>query len=79
MAHPQQQQQQQQQGALTPEQVASFREKGFLVLPGAATVQQCEALKARMSELLTSFDVDAVRSIFSTRNQVSMSREPRDR
>ncbi len=48
-----------------------FYEKGYLALPGFATVEQCEALKTRIRELIDKdFDPQAIRSIFSTTNQV---------
>ncbi|KAL6745238.1 hypothetical protein V8C86DRAFT_2984461 [Haematococcus lacustris] len=59
-------------GCLSPQQVAKFREDGFLVLPRFSSAAQCDKLRQRMSHLLQQFDPDSVRSIFSTTNQVKL-------
>ncbi|GAB4820617.1 hypothetical protein N2152v2_007663 [Parachlorella kessleri] len=58
-------------GLLTPEQLESFSEQGFLVLRDFASPQEVAALKARGCELLAQFEPDASSSVFSTRNQTA--------
>jgi phytanoyl-CoA hydroxylase len=45
---------------------ASFERDGYLVLPGFVPRAECEALRARMAELVAAFDPGEVRTIFST-------------
>lgn len=60
-------------GGLSPQQVQQFREDGFLAIPAFASPDELSALKARVAELLASFNPDAQKgSIFSTRNQARM-------
>lgn len=49
-----------------------INEKGYLVMESFASEDEIGALRKRMSELLTQFDC-SVSSIFSTKNQVSLS------
>jgi phytanoyl-CoA hydroxylase len=50
--------------------VASHRQRferdGYLVLPGFVARAECEALRARMAELVEAFEPGAVRTVFST-------------
>src|ERR671919_2430575 len=46
---------------------ADFERDGYLVLPGFVPDAQCDALRARMAELLAAFDPAEVATIFSTR------------
>jgi len=52
-------------GGLSPEQVAKYREDGFLVVPEFATAQEVAAMKQRATELVDGFDPATI-SIFST-------------
>jgi hypothetical protein len=45
---------------------ADFEREGYLVLPGFVPEAECEALRARMAELVAAFDPSEVRTIFST-------------
>jgi phytanoyl-CoA hydroxylase len=45
---------------------ADFEREGYLVLPGFVPEAECEALRARMAELVAAFDPGEVRTIFST-------------
>ena len=49
-----------------------FHEQGYLALPGFASVEECKALQKRIAALTEQFDPQTVRSIFSTKNQVSV-------
>ena len=43
------------------------RRNGFLVLPGFVAAEQCDTLRARMDEMLETFEPAEVATIFSTR------------
>lgn len=49
---------------------ARFERDGFLVLPGFVSPSECTALMARADELVRSVDLDALRSVFSTTEQL---------
>lgn len=55
---------------LTPQQIESFREKGYLVVPGFASPQEVAALKERAEALVEGFDPESI-SIFTTKNQAA--------
>jgi phytanoyl-CoA hydroxylase len=55
--------------ALTTDQVERYRAEGFLVLEGFAPASACDRLRERMEELLAGFDVEGVRTVFSTDDQ----------
>jgi phytanoyl-CoA hydroxylase len=55
--------------ALTTDQVERYRAEGFLVLERFAPEAACDRLRARMEELLAGFDVEGVRTVFSTEDQ----------
>jgi phytanoyl-CoA hydroxylase len=55
--------------ALTPEQQASWHREGFLVLPGFASGEACDALRARMAELLEQLDPAGLATVFRTDDQ----------
>jgi phytanoyl-CoA hydroxylase len=59
---------------LTEEQVAEFKEQGFLAIPDFSTPQEVEALLGCGTSLIRDMDVNTV-SIFSTRNQTSQTDE----
>jgi phytanoyl-CoA hydroxylase len=46
---------------------ADFERDGYLVLPGFVSAEQCDALRARMAEMLEAFEPAEVATIFSTR------------
>ncbi|DAZ96871.1 TPA: hypothetical protein N0F65_008832 [Lagenidium giganteum] len=54
---------------LTAEQVAFFRENGFLHVPGMLPPAECDALRARANDYVAKCDVSAHRSIFTTNDQ----------
>src|SRR5215213_2007959 len=58
---------------IDPEQVAQFRENGFLALEGFASAEACDALRRRAEALVEQFDPEGVVSIFSTREQTRTS------
>lgn len=49
---------------------ARFERDGFLVLPGFVSPSECTALMARADELVRSVDLEALRSVFSTTEQL---------
>ena len=55
---------------LTAEQIADFRDQGFLVLECFVAAEACEALRARAEELLANSDPGALPSVFSTTTRV---------
>ena len=58
---------------LTREQLQKYKRDGFLVIQDFVSATQCAELRARAGELLAEFDPQAVRSIFSTREQTRTS------
>jgi phytanoyl-CoA hydroxylase len=60
---------------LTPEQLAGFRADGFLVLENFSGPVECDSLRARAEEMVSHFDSEGVRSIFTTREQTRKSDE----
>jgi phytanoyl-CoA hydroxylase len=44
-----------------------FERDGYLALPGVVPAEQCDALRARMAEMLEAFEPAEVATIFSTR------------
>ena len=55
--------------SISAEQLARYRDDGFLVLGGFAAEESCDRLRARAEELVQEFDPAEVVSIFSTREQ----------
>lgn len=55
--------------SISPEQVAQYREDGFLVLERFADANVCDELRARAERLVQEFDPREVVSIFSTHEQ----------
>jgi phytanoyl-CoA hydroxylase len=55
--------------SLSSEQIAQYRETGFLVLERFADESACDQLRARAAELVHRFDPREVISIFSTHEQ----------
>lgn len=51
---------------LTDAQRQSFADNGVLVLPGFYSAEECDALRARMHELIAEFDPTTVSTVFST-------------
>ena len=60
-------------GGVSPEQAASFREHGYLVLPGFADVATVDSLRRRGEQLLRDFKPEAHPSVFSTTRQAETS------
>src|SRR5687768_12179786 len=60
---------------LTTEQLATFDEQGWLVVPDFADTATCDALMARAEEMIAGFDPDAHRSVFTTDDQTRTSDE----
>ena len=58
---------------IDPEQLAQFREDGFLTLEGFVSPAACDALRERAESLVERFDPAGVVSIFSTREQARTS------
>ena len=54
---------------LSPQQLADYNERGFLVLEDFADHNSCDRLRHRAEELVQEFDPAEVVSIFSTREQ----------
>src|SRR5690554_3843557 len=54
---------------ISEQQIAEYRDTGFLVLENFASDGDCERLRARAKELVQEFDPAEVVSIFSTREQ----------
>lgn len=54
---------------ISEQQVAQYRDTGFLVLENFASESDCDRLRARAQELVEEFDPAEVVSIFSTREQ----------
>ena len=53
-------------GVLTPEMKEAYAQDGFLVLTGYKSAADCDALTARMSELIDAFDPHEHASVFET-------------
>jgi phytanoyl-CoA hydroxylase len=58
--------------ALDQTQIDAWERDGFLAIPGAIPLEQCEALMARAAEIVDAFDPETV-SIFSTHEQTRTS------
>ncbi|GAB3479081.1 phytanoyl-CoA dioxygenase family protein [Marinomonas epiphytica] len=54
---------------LTEKQVAQYHEEGYLVLESLIPSEICDQLQCRMSELMSGFDPESVRSVFTTNEQ----------
>ena len=54
---------------LTQFQVDQYHNNGYLVLESVVPESICDALKSRMAQLMTVFEPEAVRSIFTTNQQ----------
>ena len=54
---------------ISEQQIAQYRDTGFLVLEDFASESECDRLRARAAELVQEFDPAEVVSIFSTREQ----------
>lgn len=54
---------------LTEQQIAQYHEEGFLVLESLIPSETCDQLQNRMSELMSGFDPESVRSVFTTNEQ----------
>ena len=54
---------------ISEQQIAQYRDTGFLVLENFASESECDRLRGRAAELVQEFDPAEVVSIFSTREQ----------
>lgn len=54
---------------LSPQQLANYNERGFLVLEGFTDHSSCNRLRRRAEELVQEFDPAEAVSVFSTREQ----------
>ena len=54
---------------ISEQQIAQYRDTGFLVLENFANASDCNSLRARANELVQEFDPAEVVSIFTTREQ----------
>jgi phytanoyl-CoA hydroxylase len=55
--------------SISREQIAQYKDNGFLVLEGFADKDSCDHLRVRAAELVHEFDPSEVVSIFSTHEQ----------
>lgn len=62
-------------GLLTSDMLADYRKVGFLVLRNFVSVDSCDKLRVRISELIEEFDPSSVRSVFSTLEQTQLGDE----
>ena len=60
-------------GCLSDEMLADFKDAGVLVLRDFASVDACDALRARAAKLVDAFDPEEVRSVFSTTEQTQLN------
>ena len=54
---------------ISEQQIAQYRDTGFLVLENFASASDCDSLRERAKELIQEFDPAEVVSIFTTREQ----------
>ncbi len=59
-------------GRMSDEMLAAFEAAGVLVLRDFVSVDACDVLRARASELVDGFDPQQVRSVFSTTKQTQL-------
>ena len=59
----------------SPAQLEQYQRDGFLVLPGFAEDEECDALRARAEELVQEFEPAQVVSIFTTHEQSRVADE----
>ena len=59
-------------GHLTPDMIESFRSDGVIVLQDFVSESACRQLRDRSLELVSEFDADSVRSIFSAMEQTQL-------
>ncbi|MTH97490.1 phytanoyl-CoA dioxygenase family protein [Roseibium sp. RKSG952] len=58
-----------QDGHLTGEMIEAYAQDGFLILEGYKSVEDCDALRARMADLIDAFEPESVASVFETGSQ----------
>lgn len=54
-------------------QLAQYEQDGFLVIEDFVSVAACDGLRQRAEELVTKFEPEAIKSIFTTREQTRTS------
>ncbi|MCV5761968.1 phytanoyl-CoA dioxygenase family protein, partial [Escherichia coli] len=62
-------------GNLDSNQVDFFNSNGYLVLESFSSPDEVQMLRLRMDQLLDDFDCSSRASIFSTKNQVLISKD----
>jgi phytanoyl-CoA hydroxylase len=55
---------------LTPDQIARYRQDGFLALPDFKSATEIAALRARAQQMVDNFDPESSKSIFTTNDQI---------
>ena len=60
---------------ISEQQLRDYRDRGFLVLEGFASDEECDELRARAETLVQEFDPDEIVSIFSTNEQNRLTDE----
>ncbi len=60
-------------GRLSDDMLADFKDAGVLALRDFASVDACDALRARAAKLVEAFDPEEVRSVFSTTEQTQLN------
>jgi phytanoyl-CoA hydroxylase len=60
-------------GQLTADMVGAYRQAGVLVLRDFVSLAACRRLRQRAAELVDTFDVDKLRSVFSTTRQTQLT------
>lgn len=58
---------------ISKQQLNEYRDRGFFVLDGLASEQECDELRVRAEELVQQFDPAEIVSIFSTHEQNRLS------
>ena len=54
---------------LTPQQIDTYNQNGFLILEGFVDADECDRLRSRAMQIVAQFDPGTVVSIFSTKEQ----------
>lgn len=62
-------------GNLSPEQLQSFHSLGYIVMESFVSLEEIEAMRNRMEQLLDDFDCSPSTSVFSTKNQLRTSND----
>ncbi|KAJ8640329.1 hypothetical protein MRB53_017023 [Persea americana] len=60
-------------GNLTPHQIQSFHDQGFLVIDSFSSPEEMDGMMKKMEQLLHDFDCSAKASVFSSKNQKQLT------